>query len=457
MKLRPEISRRFSGELPVDPEEMEENPQWQELLDKSGVTDKLKEMSEIQEEGGDVMMGTFSHLKSFPFFHDVANWFLPFHTDRSELEEGDSGPMKTLADILQAMPMLCVSDKYSMLLSLQAAPEAQRSMLLRQINAQAEQFAELRAAMLNTDLTDRRDMLRKQIQNLFRFFRLYRRKGEFANPFDRGIDPSGVPGLESLCTPDLASVVAEFYFSHGYWLDGLKVARGIDGLQAAASVPDSPEYLLLQRMGFAAMKLGLYHEALDYFNHILLITPENPWVLKNAARCHMQLGEYGKALELFKTLGKMPEYKEDATVALYIGHCYLETGDYDNAVKAYFKAEYLGAAPRKVLRQLSWALLMNGDPGQSRSYLERAMTTTGPVPNDYLNLGHIALVRGDFQDALNSYRLNIINRRQAGRLTEEAAHDAFIADVSEDTAELSRLGINPELLPLLIDSLFYSL
>lgn len=457
MKLRPEISRRFSGELPLDPAEMEENPQWHELLDKSGVTDKLKEMSEIQEDGGDVMMGTFSHLKSFPFFHEVANWFLPFHTDRSELEEGDSGPIKALADILMAMPMLCDSDKYSMLLSLQAAPEAQRSLLVRQINAQAEQFAGLRAAMLNTDLTDRRDLVRKQVQNLFRFFRLYRRKGEFPNPFDLGIDPAGVVGLESLCVPALSVVVAEFYFSHGYWHDGLKTARAIDGLQAAASVPDSPEYLLMQRMGFAAMKLGLYTEARDYFNHLLLVTPENPWVVKNAARCDMQLGLYDEALRLFLGLSRQPGYGEDANLALYIGHCYLETADYDKAVKAYFKAEYLGAKPRKVLRQLAWALLMNGDAAQARRYLERAMSSAGPVPNDYLNLGHIALSTGDFKEALNSYRLNIVSRREKDNLSEEDAREAFIADVRQDSAELSRLGISPDLLPLLVDSLFYTI
>ena len=140
-----------------------------------------------------------------------------------------------------------------------------------------------------------------------------------------------------------------------------------------------------------------------------------------------------------------------------LGHCYLENADYDKAVKAYFKAEYLGAKPKKVLRQLSWALLMNGDADQSRRYLERAMSATGPVPNDYLNLGHIALVRGDFKEALDSYRRNIATRREAGALTEDAAREAFIADVAEDTAELGRLGINTELLPLLVDSLFYTL
>ena len=84
MKLRPEFDRKFSA-MPeaVDSEDMEANPEWQELLDKSGLADKLKEMSEIQEEGGDIMMGTFSHLKQFPFFSRLPNWFIPFHLDFS--------------------------------------------------------------------------------------------------------------------------------------------------------------------------------------------------------------------------------------------------------------------------------------------------------------------------------------------------------------------------------------
>ena len=51
------------------------------MMERSGLAEKLKEMSEIQEEGGDVMMGTFEHLKTFPFFSEPANWFLPFDTD----------------------------------------------------------------------------------------------------------------------------------------------------------------------------------------------------------------------------------------------------------------------------------------------------------------------------------------------------------------------------------------
>lgn len=83
--MKPEIEKRIKGDFGqgVDPMDMEENPEWQDFLESSGIADRMKELSEIQEEGGDVLMGTFSQLKSFPFFYSPANWFRPFHADNS--------------------------------------------------------------------------------------------------------------------------------------------------------------------------------------------------------------------------------------------------------------------------------------------------------------------------------------------------------------------------------------
>ncbi|MDE7154851.1 MAG: hypothetical protein K2N79_01010, partial [Muribaculaceae bacterium] len=67
----------------ADISELEENPEWMEVLEKSGVADRLKEMTEIQEEGGDVFMSTFSNLKNYTFFNEISNWFLPFPAESS--------------------------------------------------------------------------------------------------------------------------------------------------------------------------------------------------------------------------------------------------------------------------------------------------------------------------------------------------------------------------------------
>ena len=53
LKLKPEIDKKINLNIEnLDSAEMEENPQWQEMMESSGLADKLKEMSEIQEEGG---------------------------------------------------------------------------------------------------------------------------------------------------------------------------------------------------------------------------------------------------------------------------------------------------------------------------------------------------------------------------------------------------------------------
>ena len=45
---------------------LENNPEWEEMLEKNGLADKMRELTEMQSEGADLMMVTFSNLKGFP-------------------------------------------------------------------------------------------------------------------------------------------------------------------------------------------------------------------------------------------------------------------------------------------------------------------------------------------------------------------------------------------------------
>ena len=167
LKLRPEIDKKLNTSIEkLDPAEMDENPEWHDMLEKSGLADKLKEMSEIQEEGGDVMMGTFAHLKSFPFFNEPANWFLPFHADYSEFTGDSSALMQPVAELMAAAPFLCDSDKYSFMFSLAHVPAAQRDAMMSQFKAQGDQLAELQAASLNVVGTERKNLLDRKSTRL---------------------------------------------------------------------------------------------------------------------------------------------------------------------------------------------------------------------------------------------------------------------------------------------------
>jgi hypothetical protein len=49
----------------------EENPEWEKIFgDSPGLLDKMQEFSEMQMKGSDVFMGSFSMLKTFPFFNE---------------------------------------------------------------------------------------------------------------------------------------------------------------------------------------------------------------------------------------------------------------------------------------------------------------------------------------------------------------------------------------------------
>ncbi len=128
MKLRPDLQKLGDISADMDLTSLEDNPEWEELLDKSGLTEKLKELTELQSDGADLMMATFSNLKGFPFFNEVANWFVPFSMDRKDVADSVSNNLQSLAEIIGASPFLCDSDKYSMIFSFDHIPAAQRKM-----------------------------------------------------------------------------------------------------------------------------------------------------------------------------------------------------------------------------------------------------------------------------------------------------------------------------------------
>lgn len=467
LKLRPEIDSKLnSGIENLDSAELDENPEWHEMLEKSGIADKLKEMSEIQEEGGDVMMGTFAHLKSFPFFNEPANWFLPFHCERSEFSGADSAMMQPVAELIGTAPFLCDSDKYSFMFSLAHVPAMQRDMMLSQFKAQESQLAAIKAASLETGESGRKNAFNKQVQNLYRFYRLFRRKGEFNNPFESGVNLIEVGMLRTpVLRMGILPLVAEFYFSHGYYSQALEAFRILESETGA-------DAQLYQKIGFALQKSGNLTEAVDYYLKAEMLDGRSDWTLRRLVRCLMALNRPAEALERLEELGR--RHPEHVATALNTGRCLVELERYDEAIAAYYKAEYLDSKSNKALRPLAWCLFLTGNLERSRKYYEKIVADSTPTSADYLNMGHLALAEKRVREALNFYSLNItarIQERGDGKsapasATAQAAQaaaqrqeaiDGFIADMRADTPSLLKAGVDPTLIPLLVDSILYDI
>ena len=460
LKLKPQIDKQMKqGNLEsLDPEEIEENPEWREMLENSGLADKLKEMSEIQEEGGDVMMGTFAHLKTFPFFNDPYGWFLPFHTDFSEFAGDGAALYQSMADIIAKAPFLCDSDKFSFMLSLKQVPQAQRDMMMQQFRAQGDQLAEIQAASLSVR-ESRSNAINKTVQNAFRFFRLFRRKGEFFNPFSAGVNLVEIDALKPVVIRmDIMPLVGEFYFSHGYY------PQAIDAFKAmAADSSFAPDDQFYQKLGYAYQKSGDTAEAIRCYLRAEMLNSGSDWTLTRLAHLLLADGQPAEALKRYLELERRKPGKAATTIA--IGRCHLALGDNDRALQAFFKAEYLGGKPEKTLRPLAWTLLISHDFERAHKYFEKVMLNLAPIADDYLNMGHLALAEGRLREALNFYSLNISMRTEAPGTASSGEHpynrrtaiDSLIADINQDLPTLTALGVDPTLVPLLIDSLLYSI
>lgn len=439
LKIKPEIEKRMTKSQldQLDMNEMEENPEWQELLDKSGIADKMKELTEIQEEGGDVMMGTFSHLKSFPFFNQVANWFIPFHTDHSvALAAGESAEL--IASLLDKAPFMCDSDKYSFILALSSVAPAQKNLMASQLKQQNISAAEIQNAQLDLFPDRRRNYVNKFVQNLYRFFRLFNRRQDFHDPFAGEINLAEVKLLSGEFTDDTLPLVAEFYFSHKYFEEALTVYKEVEATSPATAS-------LYQKMGYCEQKLGHMSEAIRYYEQSELLDQSSAWTTKKLAACYKALGQYENALNKYREI-EIHE-PDSPTIAASIGTCLSELGRHDEAIKAFFKASYLTNDSPKMLRGLGWAQIMGGDfNGASAAYV-KLFDRTDRQADDILNAGHAALGNKDFPTALSRY-LEYVNTT-GGNFTR------LINAVRADTPYLEAAGVDPDIIPLMLDAAAY--
>lgn len=436
MKLRPEIMNKIDKEaLSDDISSIEENPEWAELLSKSGIEDKLKELNDLQADGGDVMMSAFGQLKGFRFFNDVANWFMPFSLDHSSIKEIVDDTASDIGELIESSPMMCDSDKFSIILSLESLPSANRRMMLSQFKLQDINIAELKSSELNPELMSRKNICNKYIQDLYRFFNLYRRKSDFYNPFSAPINLASVDLISDFIEDsDSLAAVGEFYFKRGYYSEALDIFNIIIERGKGA---DSG---LLQKCGYCCQQTGGIVQAIDFYRRSELLRPDSVWTHRRLAQCYRSNGDIDKALEYYL---KVAEAKpDDMKIAMSIGNCYLEKSLYADALKYFYKVEfYTSDKSDKSLRPIAWTLFLSGDYEKSLNYYKKVVESS-PTAQDYLNIGHLRMAMGHYQDALTSYRL-------AGADGQKAIDEIIMADIQY----LEKAGIDPVMIDIVIDSL----
>lgn len=438
-KLSPDLFNKIKGKTPgtIDISDIEENPHWQEWLDKSGITRKLEEYNELQLQGGDVFISTFAKLKSYPFFNTLSNWFLPYHDKCTAVTSAFGGKKHPLTGLFKVMPILCDSDKYSMLLSIAAAPESQRNMMFQQFEAQREQLQELQNEEVQSVMKMRDNIVNRYIQDLYRFFKLYSRRREFKSIFDSDINLTEVDCLKPYIThtPTL-SVIAEFYFKNGFYDDAIKFYR----LMVSNHDADPHVY---QKIGYSFQSLGKWREALRNYSRYELVDSSDVWNSKQMAQCYRSLHDHTKAIEYYsKALEISPQ---SVNLCLSLGHCFLDKGDYDKALQQYYKADFMPKAKHRAWRPIAWCSLLTGKHEQAVNYYKKIISEDTATSQDLLNYGHVFQVMGNIAEAIAQYRESLTLENH----NEEAFAKQYMADAKY---VVNKLGVQACDYALLLDA-----
>lgn len=431
----PELRKKLqSGDFDIE-SLTQGNPEWEGQLSNSELVESLKELQELQAEGSDVFMASFSKMKQFPFFSEISNWFLPFYDSYSKVAEIDNFE-GTMGRMLAKMPIICDSDKYSLILSFSAVPASNRETFLSALEMQWQQVRDSLSEMDRVSSSKKRcNIINKYVQNIFRFYKLFRRKNEFFPLFSQSPDMLEVKALgKDFKDETHLETIAMFFFKHEFWPQAIDAFSRLD----RETMPDASRS---QKIGYAYEMVGNLTEAIARYEEAELLNGGSIWTLKHLASALRRNGQAKSAATYYKRISDLQP--EDGNIALSYGYALTEDGRLEEAEAQFHKAAYLMPDSSKPLRGLAWIQFRNNKFRESIETYSKFIS--GGNEDDYLNYGHALLASGDLKEAITAYR---------------AYCDNFGKDISEaiktDEKYLMEAGCDASKLPLIIEAVKYA-
>lgn len=440
MKINPEIIDKIRN-LASDSEDFlsDSNPEWEEIIETSGVQDKIEEINKMQMDGSDVMMTTFSNLKGFPFFRDISNWFLPFYPEHPAISDNDS--LIAGIDPSYLNIMMCDSDIYSFLLSIKSFPENRKELMLKNMQQQISQLEEIINSSIDKNqksLIERK--IRHYVRDIYRFFNLYSKKQDFKNPFHKPVESNSLKDLSDYfgIESDTIMKAAEFYFKYGYYQEA-------SDLFVYADILNPGDYVIWEKIGFCLDKCSNFSEAIDWYRRAELFDSGSKWLEKKLAIDLKNIGNHKEALVYYDRL--LEKDPENYHILMSAGQCQLEIKNYDEALQNFYHAEYLNPEKKDAKRAIAWTLLVKKDFEKASSAYKKLTNDENAGNLDFINAALCAMAISDFPMALEYYSTFLDRTNNDFRALQIALRD--------DSSVIKELQISSKNLRLVIDALRY--
>ncbi len=389
MRVTPTLNDKWRDAKEKDTDEETAMDEALELFDEIGLTEKLEQLNEMQREGSDVNMSAFSELKSFPFFDEAFNWFLPFSSKNEAVKSLFEGNNEFMS-LLMSIDTMCDSDKYSFCFILQQLPASQIDFMKQGFKAQIEDVND----RMQTDARLTFSLqTNNYVQCLYRFYKLFPKKMSY-NPFVHLGELSGVNALWQLLGDKGQLSVADFYFSRKMYAESLTVYE-------RANVSESADTTLLRKLAYAHQRVGEWRKALELYTKIDLLMPEQKWILRQMALCHKNCGEGEQALSCYRRLLQLAP--DDNKIQMSFATCLYEQKKYAEALEVYFKINYFNPDNENVLRAIAWCAFLCGKTDQSETYFSK-IPSANLVAIDYLRWAFVAFFQSNLDKASTLFR-----------------------------------------------------
>lgn len=443
MQFGPDILKKMKDNLKESSfSDIEGNPEWEELLRNSGLEDKLRELTEMQSDGADVMMAAFSNMKGYPFFRQLRNWMLPFSIHHTLLRSIQSIDDSAIASVLEMNGMMCDSDKFSFAFSLAGMPEMQRKLVISQMKAQIEQMREqLKQLEMLKSGHEFEDEVTRYCRDLYRFYKLYPKRAEFFDPFSQFVGFQTIPVLGgSIMSVEDISTVAEFYFKRGYYSDAYPLLVRMSEL-----VPGTQH--VWEKIGFCLEKMQTSDRmAVEAYMKAQLFNPDSKWISRRLGLCYRRMGDYRNAVDYLKM--SLPEDNTfDRRVSLMIADTLMASAKWDEALKELYRVEYETPGDAGVIRRMAVCAFRSMDFDKALSLLE-SISRIDLSEEDYRLMGHISFLRRDLQEAMRNYRMTV-RPNDKRRLWK--------TNILSDMDMLEKMGASKSEMILLLEAMAYSL
>jgi tetratricopeptide (TPR) repeat protein len=273
------------------------------------------------------------------------------------------------------------------------------------------------------------------LQNLYRFFRLFSVRSEFADPFSAKhflFFSSRLFAVASLA-PNFGEV-ATFMMNRKMYSDTADVLNNQPKGQG-----DYYYHMLMGRLlMLVPQKFDDEALASHHFQQALVLQPESESAKRGLGRAYFHEEAYEQAYGVYAEL--MQQYEENNSYKLYAATCLTNLKRYDEAQKLLYMLNYNDANDQRVNRVLAWTLRETRKYEQAAAIYEKLCAKDDMAQEDVLNYGYCMWFRGDVQKAITLLK------------------NAFDADTlsmafSRDEQLLEKHGISKLELQLMLDEM----